>query len=282
MNQESLTMLRLEVLPLALLLFLYSFFEFFLKRILWDQRNEAFSWRRMLEHGVVLLAALAGGTISCFSSTFFPYIGFVLLYLSYDFFVRQLSRQRSLERFVIKQILAGVGLYALWRLAGPYKTHDWYSSMVQNAVGVIQIYGWLEERMVHLLVLSSVYLFMIDGGTQFVRGILDKFPGLYGRALESLRSNEQKKKNSKNVTNENGKGDENAGEWIGILERIITLTFVFTNSYTAIAFALTAKSIARFKELENKDFAEYYLLGTSSSVVLAVLAGIVVKIILSI
>lgn len=282
MDQESLTMLRLEILPLALLLFLYSFFEFFLKRILWDQRNQAFSWRRILERGAVLLAALAGGTFSCFSSTFFPYIGFVLLYLSYDFFVRHLPRQRSLESFVIKQALVGVAIYALWRLAGPYEAHGWYSSVVQNAIGVTHIYEWLEERMVHILVLASVYLFMVDGGTQFVHGILDKFPGLYGRALESLRSNEQKKKNSKNVTNKNGKGDENAGEWIGILERIITLTFVFTNSYTAIAFALTAKSIARFKELENKDFAEYYLLGTSSSVVLAVLAGMVVEIILSI
>ena len=40
--------------------------------------------------------------------------------------------------------------------------------------------------------------------------------------------------------------------------------------YSAIAFVFTAKSIARFKEIENNQgFAEVYLLGTLASVVFA-------------
>jgi hypothetical protein len=77
-----------------------------------------------------------------------------------------------------------------------------------------------------------------------------------------------------------GDDNENIGEWIGILERVITLTFVLTGSYTAVAFALTAKSIARFKELEDKNFAEYYLLGTSSSVATALLVGALVQVLI--
>ena len=121
----------------------------------------------------------------------------------------------------------------------------------------------------------ATYLFMVDGGTRIVRGVLAKFPGLLQRALKSM------KHGTKGEEKAEEREQENAGEWIGVLERIITLSFVLTDSYTAIAFALTAKSIARFKELNNKDFAEYYLLGTSTSVATALLAGMILKIILT-
>jgi hypothetical protein len=70
----------------------------------------------------------------------------------------------------------------------------------------------------------------------------------------------------------------NTGEWIGILERLVTLTFVLAGSYEAVAFALTAKSLVRFPQLEkDKAFAEYYLIGTSASVGIALLVGVVVR-----
>ena len=58
------------------------------------------------------------------------------------------------------------------------------------------------------------------------------------------------------------------GKIIGVLERILFFFFVITGNYTSIAFILTAKSITRYKNLEDKDFAEYVLIGTllSSSV----------------
>ena len=129
----------------------------------------------------------------------------------------------------------------------------------------------------------ATYLFMIDGGTRIVRGVLAKFPGLLQRVLESMEQDDNGKPTTPGKGEEKAeeREQENAGEWIGVLERIITLSFVLADSYTAIAFALTAKSIARFKELENKDFAEYYLLGTSTSVATALLAGIILKVILT-
>jgi Protein of unknown function (DUF3307). len=62
----------------------------------------------------------------------------------------------------------------------------------------------------------------------------------------------------------------NAGKMIGYLERIIVCLFLMYQQYSAIAFVLTAKSVARFKEIENnKSMAEYYLIGTLLSVVSA-------------
>jgi hypothetical protein len=70
---------------------------------------------------------------------------------------------------------------------------------------------------------------------------------------------------------------QRAGKYIGILERMLILTFVLNHSLTAVAFVFTAKSIARFNELDNREFAEYYLVGTLSSTALAVLGGLAVN-----
>jgi len=64
-----------------------------------------------------------------------------------------------------------------------------------------------------------------------------------------------------------------AGELIGILERLLTFLLVASGGWTAVGFVIAAKTAARFPQFEEKEFAEYFLLGTLSSVGLAILAG---------
>ena len=65
--------------------------------------------------------------------------------------------------------------------------------------------------------------------------------------------------------------DNCAGAFIGTLERIIILIFLYYNQYSAIGFVFTAKSIARYNKIaESQEFSEYYLLGTLSSVLFAI------------
>ncbi len=59
------------------------------------------------------------------------------------------------------------------------------------------------------------------------------------------------------------------GAAIGVLERLLIVTFVLTGSTAAIGFVVAAKTLARFKQLDDRDFAEYYLLGTLASVAVA-------------
>ena len=59
------------------------------------------------------------------------------------------------------------------------------------------------------------------------------------------------------------------GATIGVLERLLIVTFVLTNATAAIGFVVGAKTLARFKQLDDRDFAEYYLLGTLASVAVA-------------
>lgn len=66
-----------------------------------------------------------------------------------------------------------------------------------------------------------------------------------------------------------------SGKWIGIFERLIVAALSLLNQYSAIAFIFTAKSIARFKQLESdKDFAEVNLLGSLASVFLAMASAV--------
>jgi hypothetical protein len=67
------------------------------------------------------------------------------------------------------------------------------------------------------------------------------------------------------------------GATIGILERILILVFVLTGSEAAVGFVVAAKTLARFRLLDDRDFAEYYLLGTLASVAVAIVSGLVAR-----
>lgn len=70
----------------------------------------------------------------------------------------------------------------------------------------------------------------------------------------------------------------NAGNYIGILERLFVFTFVVTGNWEAIGFLLAAKSVFRFGDLrESKDrkLTEYVLIGTLLSFGIAVLTGLI-------
>jgi len=65
-------------------------------------------------------------------------------------------------------------------------------------------------------------------------------------------------------------GIENAGAFIGTLERIIIVLLISINQFSTIGLVLTAKSVARYNKIaEDKQFAEYYLLGTLLSTLFA-------------
>lgn len=66
-------------------------------------------------------------------------------------------------------------------------------------------------------------------------------------------------------------GNDGAGATIGVLERYLITFFAVNGEYSLIGLILTAKSIARFSKLsEDKEFAEYYLMGTLLSVLLVI------------
>lgn len=63
-----------------------------------------------------------------------------------------------------------------------------------------------------------------------------------------------------------------AGGIIGVLEKMISLIFLTVGEFMAIGLILTAKSIARYDKIsKNPTFAEYYLIGTLTSLIMVLL-----------
>jgi len=71
-----------------------------------------------------------------------------------------------------------------------------------------------------------------------------------------------------------------AGLYIGWLERALLYGFIVAGAPGAAAVVVAAKSIARFPSFRDERFAEYYLIGTLSSVLVAAAAAVAVRAIL--
>lgn len=261
-----------DVSYLAALFCLYAAFEFFIRRV-WMSR-EGFGERHVLRAGTraaVLFLVMGIGSSGFLSPTLAA--GFAAIAVLYFLYELPAGRESpwnplwELERFLLKQIVFGLLLFILWNLSRPITPQEWFAvlgnSVFSGAGGASQASG---DKNALVLTITTAYLFVIDGGTRIVRGVFNKFPGLYGAVVTKLDRRY------------GGEKEENVGEWIGVLERLIALTFVFTGSYAALGFAIAAKSIARFKELEDKQFAEYYILGTSVSLLVALFAGLAVRV----
>lgn len=63
------------------------------------------------------------------------------------------------------------------------------------------------------------------------------------------------------------------GATIGAFERLLIVGFILVGSAVAVGFVIAVKTIARFKQLDDRGFAEYYLLGTLASVSVAIASG---------
>jgi hypothetical protein len=60
---------------------------------------------------------------------------------------------------------------------------------------------------------------------------------------------------------------------IGALERLLIVAFVLAGAWVAVGLVLVVKTMARFRQLREPAFVEYYLLGTLASVSVAVLSA---------
>ncbi|MBK0369041.1 DUF3307 domain-containing protein [Flavobacterium agrisoli] len=75
----------------------------------------------------------------------------------------------------------------------------------------------------------------------------------------------------------------NAGNFIGILERLLILCFILTHHFEAIGFLLAAKSIFRFgdlKEAKDRKLTEYVLIGSLLSFGIAICIGLLTELVL--
>lgn len=71
------------------------------------------------------------------------------------------------------------------------------------------------------------------------------------------------------------------GRAIGIFERLLITMLVLAQAEAAVALVVGVKTVARYRQLDDRSFAEYYLLGTLASVSIGVAAGLVARLALA-
>src|SRR5436853_396446 len=112
--------------------------------------------------------------------------------------------------------------------------------------------------------LATGYLYVCGRGMVIIRAVLE-LPTLQMRRDEDRTA---------------GAIEISRGRAIGALERALALTLVLLGQYAAVGWIIAAKSLARFKALEDREFAEYFLIGTLASFLLALLGGIGMQVLL--
>ncbi len=108
-----------------------------------------------------------------------------------------------------------------------------------------------------LLVVPVIYLGVIFGGGYLIRALTRPL-------AESVKLYRPEKR---------GEPMQNAGLYIGWLERFLLLTALLLQSPGTAGLILAAKAIARYPEFKSEHFAEYFLIGTLLSFSIAVVGG---------
>jgi hypothetical protein len=155
------------------------------------------------------------------------------------------------------------------------------------------------DQLLHISVIICTWLFIINGWHNWVKFINATFSD-YSFLLKTLGYifvagpvgfivHFSTRKWTKDLTTNDSL--QNAGKWIGILERILILTMVFINQFSAIGFFVAAKSILRVTDKPDKPVSdptlgrpfssrkhtEYILIGTFLSVGIAIFTGLIIN-----
>lgn len=158
------------------------------------------------------------------------------------------GRRTGLQAFLIDQAAHLVTLLVAW-------------AFVVHWVGVPAV-RWSEPALgwfVTGAMILGVFAFNATGGAALVHGVL----AMRGSGLEE------------------DEGLAGSGRLIGILERTLSLVLILVGQWAALAILIGAKSIARFDELKDRQFSEYYLIGTLTSLLVAVLNGLILSALLA-
>ena len=117
---------------------------------------------------------------------------------------------------------------------------------------------WAQSAIEKPLLVSVIYVGVIFGGGYVIRFLTKPLT-----------------KQDMSILGETTNEMQNAGLYIGWLERFVVLTALVLQSPATVGLILTAKSIARYPEMKSVRFAEYFLIGTLLSMSLGIIGGLI-------
>lgn len=244
-----------------------SFFE---TNFLTDEHYHRFNGKYRLFR----LAALGGylGFLFLLGQNFFPALFIWALITVVDVAYMEAERRYG-SRYPIKTFLGMTWFAAMVCIAlqtAPFiQVGQWQLRQI-----LLPVYTHLQQLITgltyrRLVVFPAVYLLCIHPSNRVV-----------GWVLSDLRFDREKRCSGGAVIFAKGvdRSLRKAGRYIGSLERIFIVTFLQMRDVTTIGLMFTAKTIARFDMA--RDQAEYYLVGTLTSILSALVIHAFLKIML--
>jgi len=202
--------------------------------------------------GVIFLTRLGVAPILWQASL--PLAAFAPLYIWY----RAKRGWVSAAFFVVLPPVAIVVGFAVTGLAGE---SEWVKRLLSLVALRTGYGGCTVPGLTRFFFITSALLYLSTPANAIIKGVLKRlgvFPVVTAR--------------------DTGADTAARGAIIGTLERWIAFVLVLTGQYTALAFVIAAKSIARYKKInEEEKFGEYFLIGTLTSIGIALFVGIIIK-----
>ena len=121
----------------------------------------------------------------------------------------------------------------------------------------------LEIWWFQIVSLLGIVILIFPGGTIFCKKITERFRG--------------SSKDSPSETMPTSADLQKAGRVIGYFERFIIVAAMQVDSWEMIAVVIALKTAARYKDLDNKIPAEYFLIGSLASLSWALAWGWALK-----
>jgi len=210
-----------------------------------------------VEHGAIhffsaaLILGLAVPGLAASLGFYGSILGLTLVHLAIDWLKLRLVRSEMIEdgaaTFLGDQAIHTLTvLLTAWLIARP---PFWT---------LIAKLRWAQSAIEKPLVVLVVYIAVIFGGGYIVRFLTKPLT-----------------KQDMSVLGETTNEMQNAGMYIGWLERFVVLTALVLQSPATVGLILTAKSIARYPEMKSVRFAEYFLIGTLLSMSLGIIGGLI-------
>lgn len=235
-----------------ILLTVHLFADFLFQNSIFSEKRKR-EWKIMMYHCAIyfIIFLLSFLLMFNYSSVFTPVFIIAILHFLFLFLKNRLeiSFHRSkdlLYIFIINQFLHIIGLYLVYYLFNLKNNTNYIYKIAES-------YEYFKNIVLYLL----LFIILLEPSASLIQKIL---------ALTSIKKSERFKFSELKI-----------GTMIGKLERMIIAVLLLNNQYGAIGLVLAAKSIARFKQMENKNFAEKYLVGTLASVFIVLITTLFIK-----
>lgn len=124
------------------------------------------------------------------------------------------------------------------------------------------------------LVYAVAVLVLIGVSNNLIRGLLSRYQVLPAKVATEGATTSRVVETMQAATKVVDTQEIERGKVIGNIERILVLIFISHNNFEALGFLMAAKGLIRSKEFEDRDRAEYILIGSLASALIAVVVSL--------